>query len=84
VIPRRSGNTVAPIERLYKNFAVLVTIVPIWVIGRNGAFRTLGMLDPGSEITRMRKNFAENIGVSGPPDALNPLSTVGTKKNCGP
>lgn len=29
------------------------------------------MLDPGSEITLMRKDFAENIGVSGHPDALH-------------
>ncbi len=71
VFPRRSDNAVASIERLHINFPVMVAIVPIWVIVHNGAFRTLGMLDPGSEITLMRKDFADDIGVSGPPDALN-------------
>lgn len=76
VFPCRTGNAVAPIEWLYINFPVLVAIVLIWVIVHNGAFRTLGMLDPGSKITLMRKDFAENIGVLGPPYAFHLVSCL--------
>ena len=70
MFPRRSGKTIA-FERLYINFPVLVAIVPIFVIVNNSAFRTVGMLDPGSELTLMRENFAKEIGVSGPQDAIH-------------
>ena len=48
-----------------------MAIVPICVIVQKKEFRTLGMIDAGSEITLMRADFAKHIGLTGTPDSLH-------------